>query len=227
MASKPKPPVIVAELGRPETAEETAARKARDSRLYKQRKTVNNLVLSLLVSLGLVLVIVLAVPRGTGGWNDHSVDVGEAATAASASVSLPLVAPEVPDTWKAKQAEIRDAASGDIRYWYIGYTTENNAYAAVVQAFTTTGAAVDATWIGQQLEGLDPTGSESLGGLRWEIYDYPERNPDESNVLFGARGVLGETTVLVYGTDSSAVMRTLAVAVAEAAPATTITEEEQ
>ena len=227
MASKPKPPVIVAELGRPETAEETAARKARDSRLYKQRKTVNNLVLSLLVSLGLVLVIVLAVPRGTGGWNDHSVDVGEAATAASASVSLPLVAPEVPDTWKAKQAEIRDAASGDIRYWYIGYTTENNAYAAVVQAFTTTGAPVDATWIGQQFEGLEPTGTETMGGVEWTVYDYPERNPDETNVLFGARAVLDETTVLVYGTDSSVVLRTLAVAVAEAAPATTITEEEQ
>lgn len=216
MASKPKPPVIVAELGRPETAEETAARKARDSRLYKQRKTVNNLVLSLLVSLGLVLVIVLAVPRGTGSWNDHSVDVAEAAAAAAASTGVTLVAPEVPDTWKAKQAEIRDAASGDIRYWYIGYTTENNAYAAVVQAFTTTGAAVDATWIGQQLEGLDPTGSESLGGLRWEIYDYPERSADTSNVRFAARTELSGTTILVFGTDTSAVLRTLTVAVADA-----------
>lgn len=227
MAGKQKPPVIVAELGRPETAEETATRKARDTRLYKQRKTVNNLVLSLIVSLGLVLVIVLAVPRGTGGWNDHSVDVAEAAAAAAASVGQPLVAPEVPATWKAKQAELRDAPSGDIRYWYVGYTTENNAYAAVVQAFTTTGAPVDATWIGQQFEGLEPTGNETMGGVEWAVYDYPDRNPDESNVRFGAQGVLGETTVLVYGTDSSAVLRTLAVAVAEAVPDMTIAKEQQ
>lgn len=42
MAEKQKRPVIVAELGRPETASETASRKAEQSRLYKQRKTVNN-----------------------------------------------------------------------------------------------------------------------------------------------------------------------------------------
>ncbi len=220
MAKKQKPPVVVAELGRPETPAETAARKARDSRLYKQRKTVNNLVFSLLVSLGLVLVIVLAVPRGTGGWSDYSVNVDEAAQAASESVGLPFVAPQVPDTWKAKQAEIRDAASGDIRYWYIGYTTENNAYAAVVQAFTADGTAVDATWISQQFESLEPTGSEMLGGFEWTIYDYPERNPDESNVLFGAESDLGDTTALVFGTDTSAVLRTLTVAVADAARST-------
>ena len=68
MASKQKPPVVVAELGRPETPSETTSRKAEQSRLYKQRKTVNNLVCSLLVSLGLVRVMVLVVPRGTDQW---------------------------------------------------------------------------------------------------------------------------------------------------------------
>ena len=76
-------PRIVAELGRPETASETAARKAENSRLYRQRKTVNNLTLSLLVSLGMVLLIVLIVPRGTDVWGDHIVDVAAAATAAA------------------------------------------------------------------------------------------------------------------------------------------------
>lgn len=217
MAAKSKKPVIVAELGRPETPEETAVRKARDSRLYKQRKTVNNLVFSLLVSLGLVLVIVLAVPRGTGGWGEHSVDVAEAAAAASASTGMQFVAPEVPDTWKAKQAELRSAPSGDIRYWYVGYTTENGAYAAVVQAFTDSGTAVDATWISQQLEGLEPTGSERIGGVDWSIYDYPDRSADQSNVRFGAAGDIGDLTMLVYGTDTSAVLRTLTSAVAESA----------
>jgi hypothetical protein len=41
---------VVAELGRPETPEEEAARRAENSRLYRQRKTVNNLVYSLIVT---------------------------------------------------------------------------------------------------------------------------------------------------------------------------------
>ncbi|MGK0716666.1 DUF4245 family protein [Leucobacter sp. W1153] len=220
MASKQKPPVVVAELGRPETAAETSARKARDSQLYRQRKTVNNLVLSLIVSLGLVLVIVLAVPRGTGGWGEHSVDVGEAAAAASQSTGVALVVPEVPSTWKAKQAELRESGGGDITYWYVGYTTENGAYAAVLQAFTAAGTAVDATWISEQFERLDPTGQETLGGVDWNVYEYPERNPDETNVLFGAEGSLGATTALVFGTDSSSVLRTLTAAVGDAASRT-------
>ena len=214
--ARQKRPVVVAELGRPETPAETAARKARDSRLYRQRKTVNNLVFSLLVSLGLVLVMVLAVPRGTDTWSDVTVNVAESAAAASASVDRTLVAPTVPETWKAKQAELRNAPSGDIRTWYIGYTTENVAYAAVEQSFTTSGAPVDATWISQRLEGLSPTGTETLGGIEWQIYDYPERNADTTNVRFAARSEVAGATILVYGTDSSAVLRTLTVAVADA-----------
>ena len=216
MAGKQKPPVIVAELGRPETASETSARKARDTQLYRQRKTVNNLVLSLIVSLGLVLVIILAVPRGTGGWGDYSVNVAEAAAAASESTGVSLVVPEVPSTWKAKQAELRESGSGDITYWYVGYTTENGAYAAVLQSVTAEGVEVDATWISQQFEGLEPTGRETLGGVNWSVYEYPERNPDETNVLFGAEGTLSSTTALVFGTDTSAVLRTLTAAVGDA-----------
>src|SRR5690606_11019766 len=107
MSRKDRVPRIVAELGRPETPEETAARKANDSRLYRERKTVNNLVYSLIVSLGLVLVIVLLVPRGTGGFADVDVDVEELAAQASPSAGIELVAPTVPEGWKAKQAKLR------------------------------------------------------------------------------------------------------------------------
>ena len=54
---------IVAELGRPETPEEAAARQAESSRRYRTSKTFPNLVWALLVCLGVVLLIVLLVPR--------------------------------------------------------------------------------------------------------------------------------------------------------------------
>lgn len=217
MAGK-KPPVVVAELGRPETAAETASRKAENSRLYRQRKTVNNLVFSLLVTLGMVLVIVLIVPRGTGGFEDHSVDVDVAAAQTSPSAGRQLVAPAVPEGWKAKQAELR--SSGSVSYWYIGYTTANDAYAAVVQAFDVDGRAVDERWISEQLEEQSATGVERIGGIEWTVYDHPRRSPDGANMIFGLEGELGDTTLLVYGTDRPEVLRELAAAVAAVGGAT-------
>lgn len=219
MAKKQKAPVIVAELGRPETPSETAARKANDSRLYRERKTINNLVFSLLVSVGLMILLVLIVPRGTDQWSDHSVDVAEAASQNALAVGVPLIAPSVDDTWLAKQAHIRPQKAGDITEWYIGYTTENVAYAAVSQSFTSTGQPVNETWISQQFEGQDPTGTETLGGLTWTVYDHPDRSPDESNVVFGMQTQVGAMTLLVYGTDRPEVLRMLAAEVASQAAA--------
>lgn len=214
MASKQKPPRVVAELGRPETSTETAARKAEQSRLYKQRKTVNNLVFSLLVSLGLMLIIVLVVPRGTDQWSGHQVDVAAAAEQTEASTGQPLVVPAVGEGWKAKQALLRTKPDSEILDWHISYTTENEAYAAVSQAFTKSGEPVNETWIGQQFEGQTSTGTEQLGGVTWIVYDHPNRNPDESNVVFGMQARFDRATLLVYGTDRPEVLRTLAAGVA-------------
>ena len=203
-------PRVVAELGRPETPEETAARKAKDSRLYRERKTVNNLVYSLIVSLGLVLVIVLLVPRGTGGFADLDVDVAELAAQASPSAGIELVAPSVPEGWKAKQAKLRYSDVDELTYWQINYTTTNEQYAAVVQAFTADGSPVSARWISEQLEDQDPTGTEALGGAEWTVYDHQGRNPDEANMLFGLETETEDATVLVYGTDDAGTIRALA-----------------
>lgn len=212
MAGKQKTGTIVAELGRPETPAETAARKAHDSRMYRQRKTVNNLVFSLLVTLGAVLLIVLMVPRGTGGFADYSADVQAIASSSSASIGRQLVTPEVPADWKAKQASLR--TDGSITYWQIDYTTSNEAYAAVVQAFDAEGDEVDERWIAEKLEEQAPTGVETIGGVEWTVYDHPRRSPDGANVVFGLEARIGDTTLLVFGTDRPEVLRTLAASVA-------------
>ncbi|WP_427869408.1 DUF4245 family protein [Leucobacter luti] len=218
MAKKQKPPVVVAELGRPETPAETAARKATDSRLYKQRKTVNNLVFSLLVSLGLVLVIFLMVPQGKGGYAEHAVDAQKLAAEASPSAGRDLAAPDVPEAWKAKWAGLK--SSGGVTYWQINYTTVDEAsgleaYASVVQAFTSDGSPVDEDWILGQLENQRPTGAEEIGGIDWIAYDHTDRDADESNMLFGLQGQWEQDAILVYGTDSPATIRTLAAGVAD------------
>lgn len=228
MAKKQKPPAIVAELGRPETKAETAARKATDTRNYRQRKTVNNLVFSLIVTLGVVLVIFLAVPRGVGGFEDQALDVPKIAAESSPGAGRPLAAPEVPEGWKAKQAVLREADG--VIYWQINYTTADEAFASVVQAFTADGAPVDEAWISKQLEQQTPTGTEQLGGADWIVYDHQDRKPDKANLRFGLQGSVNDNTILVYGTDTPGTLRVLAsdvVTSLKSAPATNTSTPEE
>lgn len=215
MAKKQKSPAVVAELGRPETPSETAARKANDSRLYRERKTVNNLVLSLIVSLGLMVAIVLMAPGLLGGKNgfaEYSEDVPAVAQANEATAGRPLVAPQVDEGWKAKHAGLR--TDDGVVSWQINYTTASDAYAAVVQAFAADGSPVDETWIAKQLEEQLPTGTEQIAGIDWIVYDHTDRSPDKANMLFGLQGESDDETILVYGTDDPGVLRALAAEVA-------------
>lgn len=211
MSKKQRQPAIVAGLGRPETPEETAARKANDSRLYRQRKTVNNLVYSLIISLGLVVFIVLMAPGLTGGKNvfeEYSADVAEEAVTASATAGRPLIAPEPGEGWKAKHAGLRTVDG--ITSWQVDFTTAAGAYAAVVQAFTADGAPVAPEWIAKQLEEQAPTGAEQLAGVDWVVYDHTDRSADSANMLFGLQSEIEGETFLVYGTDSPETLRALA-----------------
>lgn len=228
MAKKQRNPRVVAELGRPETPAETAARKAKDSRLYRERKTVNNLVYSLLVSLALVAVIIMLVPRGTGGFSDVDVDVPTLAAQATPSAGVELVAPEVPEGWKAKQAQLRHSQTDNLTYWLISYTTADEQYASVMQAFTADDSPVSGRWVSDQLEGQDATGSEHLGGADWTVYDHTTRDPDAANMLFGLETATDEFTLLVSGTESPANLRALAASIIDSTttdPVTAPTEE--
>lgn len=218
-----KQPAIVAELGRPETPSETAARKAENSRLYRQRKTVNNLVFSLLVTVGVVFVIYLMVPRGVGDFEDRSVDVAQLAEQSGADRHLAV--PDVPETWKAKQASLTPGEDG-VTYWQIHYTTENESYATVVQAYRADGETVSEKWIAAKLEEQDSTGTEQLGGIDWIVYDHPERKPDHVNMRFGLEGTYDGSTLLVYGTDDSGTIRVLATQVADSITAGAASQSE-
>lgn len=208
MAGSSRPPRVVAELGRPETPEETAARKARDSRLYKQRKTVNNLVLSLLVSLGMVVVIVLAVPRGNYE-PDRSVDVAALAQDAQPSSAMPLVVPTLDDAWVATQAEVRESKAEQVTFWFVGYIAPDEQFAAFKEAI-----GANPTWVATQLDNRTATGTKTSAGVEWTVYDHSELSADSTNVRYGMTTEANGVTYIVYGTTSETNMWQLADALA-------------
>lgn len=203
MSKKPK---IVAELGRPETPAETAARKAENSRLYRSRKTINNLVYSLLVTLGLVLAIYFLVPRAEGdpNWN---IDYVEQSEIASKSLGEDLLVPAMPEQWRANAAELRNATNGQVLSWYIGFITPEDKFIAFNEAFD-----ADATWVSNTLKDYPATGEVTIDGQKWTVYDNRSMN-DAGNVLYALVTSSGRSTIVLFGTADDAEFEQLATSI--------------
>ncbi|SEB35149.1 Protein of unknown function [Paramicrobacterium humi] len=210
MSTKTKPPRVVAELGRPETPEETAARKAENSRNHRMRQTVNNLVFSLLATLGIVLVIVLLVPR-----SDTSLlpDVDYHASAAKAQEARDevIIDPKLPDDWTSNAARLSEAEPPAVSDWYIGLITPDDQFIGIVQGFD-----ANPTWQAQQLEGSLADSTIDVDGVTWTVYDNRDGSApsDEGNVHYALATESGPSTILLYGTASDEDFRTVAKAIA-------------
>jgi len=204
-------PRVVAELGRPETPEEAAARTELNRRLRRSRQTTRNLIASLAVCLGIVALIVALVPRG-GAVQQPQVDYRAAAAQAEDTAGLPLLAPAVPASWRANAAELRRA--GGVSSWYVGFVVPGNAFLAYTE-----GIKANPTWLANALESAPAAGTVRLGGLSWRVYDQRSRGADAGNVAYGLATTLGTTDLVVYGTAPVAEAQRLATALAKAAAA--------
>jgi hypothetical protein len=197
VASSPaKPPPVVAELGRPETTEETATRKADASKRYRASKTMNNLWFSLIVTVGIVLLIVFMVPRDDSP-RTQSVDYVAAATEAQESFPVPLAIPELSKEWTSNAAESRSSSIDDVTAWYMGFITPDKQYLSLTQA-----VGANPSWLSDQLERTKSTGQISVDGVDWTVYDNRDASTDVGNVEYALTTESGATTFVIAGTAS-------------------------
>jgi len=208
MSTAKRPPRVVAELGRPETAQETADRLATNSRNYRSRKTVNNLVLSLLATLGAVFVLVLLVPRSDGPV-DRTVDFAAVASQVQVGIDEPLVVPALPDGWRANAAQWRVGGTDKIPSWYIGLLTPRNEFIGLTQAL-----GANPTWIGQQLNDAPASETLTLGGVTWDVYRNPAAEKDRGNFVYALVTSAGTSSYLLVGTADDNEFAALATAIA-------------
>jgi hypothetical protein len=201
-----RPPRVVAELGRPETPEETAARKAENSRNHRQRQTVRNLVLALGASLLVVLVIVLIVPRSDAPIEPDT-DVAAVAEQAQIAIDDELAVPELPEGWRANAAEIRSSAADGVTAWYVGYLTPSDEYIGVYQ-----GLDANPTWVAGLLARTLATGTTTIDGIEYTVYDNRESSDDVGNARYALTTEAGGTTFVLLGTATEAEFTTLATA---------------
>ena len=208
MTAQKRPPRVVAELGRPETAQETADRLATNSRNYRSRKTVNNLVLSLLATLGAVFVLVLLVPRSDGPV-DRTVDFAAIASQVQVGIDEPLVVPVLPDGWRANAAQWRLGGTDKIPSWYIGLLTPRNEFIGLTQAL-----GANPTWIGQQLKDAPASQTLTLAGVTWDVYRNPAAEKDRGNFEYALVTSAGTSSYLLVGTADEDEFAALATAIA-------------
>ncbi|KZE91348.1 DUF4245 family protein [Microbacterium sp. TNHR37B] len=190
MASGPR---VVAELGRPETPEETAARKAESSRVYRSSQTLRNLVAALVVTVAVVAVVYFGVPRGTPP-EPKPADVAAAAARVSASLDRIVLVPDVPAGWRANSAQM------DAGAWVTVYAP-GDGFVRIAQGFD-----ADEQWAASLLGGFAPTGTTTVDGIEWDVYDLP----GTARLSYALATEAGADTVVVYGSMSAETAQTAA-----------------
>lgn len=205
MAQRPR---IVAELGRPETPEETAERKAKASRTYRASQNVRGLIAAIIATLAVVAVIIFAVPRGTPP-DRGPIDVPAVAERVAGTEGGSVVVPPVRDGWIVNRAAIEGVSS--VRTWMVVLAPagENErGFVRVAQGFDADGA-----WASRVLAGAAPEGTVVIEGIEWEQYTpNPERAANVSTALATAAG---DDTVLVYGAGDAATVDAVAASIAD------------
>ena len=191
--SKPSP--IVAELGRPETPEEAAARKAASSKTYRSSQTVRNLVAALLVTLAVVAVIVFAVPRGEPA-SARKIDLVGIAANVESTMESPVIVPELGTFWRVNDAELQSGATVVWDVTLAPAAQDERGFVRVAQAFDT-----DASWAPQRLNGVAPTDTVTIGGLEWDVFGIGDS--PKGNVRYAIGTQAGTDYVLLYGSRSA------------------------
>lgn len=198
-------PAIVAELGRPETPEETAARKAENSRRHRANQTLLNLVVATLASLAIVLFLVVVVVR-PAPEPTAVIDYAAIASEAQGGSDEPLIVPALPQGWTANAA--RFERRSEVLTWYIGFVTPRTEFIAFNQ-----GIDANATWQAAVLDGSAPTGEIAIAGITWTVYDHRTAD-DPGNHAYALAATVGGSTFVLHGTAPDGEFEALATTIA-------------
>ena len=197
---------VVAELGRPETPDETASRKAESSRIYRSSQNTRNLVAALLVTLAVVAVIIFAVPRGAPPAADP-IDVAAVARSIESAEGRTVLVPEVPDEWIVNRASIEGDSTAA---WTIVYVPdETSGFLRFAQGFD-----ADPAWTTRVLSGASVDSTVTIDGVEWDRYAIPDPSR-AGNVSAALSAQVGDDIVLIYGSTDDATLELAAASVAD------------
>lgn len=190
-----KPARVVAELGRPETPEETAARKAEFSKNYRASQTFRNLIAALLITLAVVAVVIFAVPRGEPA-SERTIDVAAIAADVESAMDSPVLVPDLDGFWRVNAAELQGGATTVWNITLAPADEDERGFVRIAQAFD-----ADVSWAPQMLGGTAAADTVRIDGLDWDVY--PLNGNVENNVTYAIGTQAGDDYILLYGSRSA------------------------
>jgi hypothetical protein len=206
---------IVAELGRAESPDEIADRKAAARATRRSNQTTFNLVIALVASLLVGGVLVFSWVARPAVSQLAPVDYRAIAADAQSDVDaqgdvdVTLAAPDLPEGWTANRAELVPAGPDGVQSWQIGFLTPSGQYIGLVQ-----GIDANTSWVSQQTANSEATDRFELGGAGWNEYDRRDAQ-DPGNLAYAIVTTIDRSTVVLGGTAPDDEFATLATAIAE------------
>ncbi len=165
---------------------------------HRAKQTVNNLLLSLLATAGLVLVLIFIVPRDDSSRIPH-IDYAAVAEQASISSEKDVLAPTLPKDWWSNKATWLGQPVDAVPRFEVGFVGPKNQYIGMTQAF-----GVNPTWLALTLKDvvLAKDFKNAGSAISWSIYQSPVvNNPPKTRDIIWITNI-GEDAVLLYGDGS-------------------------
>ena len=170
----------------------------------RAKQTLNNLLLSLAATVGVMVLLVLAVPRDDSN-RVEPVDYIAIAEQAATETSEKLLIPMIPVDWYSNAARYRSSAQDGVSNWYLGFVGPNSEFLAMTQ-----GLDVNQTWIQLMLESNKPTGEVEIAGQSWQIFESVRKNNPPKSKDYMMVLEYDKNAVFVYGVAPTEVLEDFA-----------------
>jgi hypothetical protein len=181
----------------------SAAARSEEHRRKSLSTRPKDMLISMTVIVGIVLVLLLIVPR-PNKIPERDINVASAAQGARSTLGFTPVNPDVPAGWTPRAAGLELKTTDDTDTWQVTYTTPTGTYVGIQQAQNPTRA-----WESRQVTDGREAGTESVGGIEW----INRSRTDRGTISLVNRGTDGITTI-VTGTADQAQIDQFATAVA-------------
>lgn len=170
----------------------------------RARQTLINLLLSLGATVGVMVLLVLLVPRDD---SNQVQPVDYLAIAEQASTQAPgiLLVPTIPLDWYSNAARYRSSAQDGVANWYVGFVGPNSEFLAMTQ-----GLEVNQTWMQLMLESNKPTGEVVIAGKTWKVFESVRENNRARSKDYMMVLEYENNAVFVYGVAPRASLEDLA-----------------
>jgi hypothetical protein len=195
-------PAGAAAPGTSAAADEPAAKPVLAAAAAKRANaSVIGMIIALVVSIAAFLPIVLMNPAPKTEGYRPDINVSAVAQNAAGVAGFTPVAPALGDTFRTNYARWESGTGNGVATWEVGYITPRESFIGLVQTRQS-----NPTWLLQQTNNAQVTGTRSAGGLDWELRD---SGKGEKSLVLAHRG----TTVILTGTAQLEEFSVLAAAV--------------